>query len=169
MIEVCDNFLEEDIFKDFEKRFCGGYMDWYFNPAVVFPWDEDTLDNYQFVNTTYRNGCPQGQNHDYIIPLLEKLGVKVLLRSKFNLQTRTTEIVKRSFHSDLSSLFDDGFPYKTSIFYLNTNDGYTEFESGEIVKSVANRCLRFDGNQMHRGTTCTNSKTRIVLNINYIS
>ena len=34
----------------------------------------------------------------------------------------------------------------TSIFYVNTNNGYTKFEDGSIVESVANRMLIFDSN-----------------------
>ena len=168
MIEVYDNFLEEDIFKDLEERFCYGYVEWHFNPHVVASSDKDDLNNFQFTNPIYRNGCPQNEHCDALLPIFDKLGVKFLLKAKINLQTRTTQIIKRSFHSDMKEVLTDYFPHKTVIYYLNTNDGYTEFESGEIVESVANRCLRFDGNQMHRGTTCTNRKTRIVLNINYI-
>ena len=168
MIEVSDNFLEEDIFKDLERRFCSDHVEWHFNPNVVFPWDEDTLDNFQFTNSLYKHGSPQNEHYNAILPIFDKLEVQFPLRAKLNLQTRTTEIVKRSFHADMKDVLSDEFPYKTAILYLNTNNGYTEFESGEIVESVANRCLRFEGNQMHRGTTCTDQKTRVVLNINYI-
>tara|TARA_B100000945_G_C20352248_1_gene582853 strand:- start:98 stop:604 length:507 start_codon:yes stop_codon:yes gene_type:complete len=168
MIEVFDNFLEEDIFKDLERRFCVDYVEWHFNSHVVFPWDEDDLNNFQFVNSIYANGSPQNEHYNAILPLFDKLEVKFPLRAKLNLQTRTSEIISRSFHSDMGDTLSDDIPYKTAIYYLNTNDGYTEFETGEIVESVANRVVIFEGNQNHRGTTCTNQKTRIVLNINYI-
>ena len=168
MIEVFDNFLEEDVFEDLERRFCVDFVEWHFNPHVVFPWDEDDLNNFQFVNAIYTNGSPQNEHYNAILPLFDKLEVKFPLRAKLNLQTRTPEIVKRSFHSDMGDTLSDDMPYKTAIYYLNTNDGYTEFETGEIVESVANRVVIFEGNQNHRGTTCTNSKTRVVLNINYI-
>ena len=168
MIEVFDNFLKEDIFKDLERRFCVDYVEWHFNSHVVFPWDEDDLNNFQFVNAIYTNGSPQNEHYNAILPLFDKLEVKFPLRAKLNLQTRTPEIISRSFHSDMGDTLSDDIPYKTAIYYLNTNDGYTEFETGEIVESVANRVVIFEGNQNHRGTTCTNQKTRIVLNINYI-
>jgi len=168
MIEVFDNFLEKDIFEDLERRFCVDYVEWHFNPHVVFPWDEDDLNNFQFVNTIYAHGSPQNEHYNSILPIFDKLEIKFPLRSKLNLQTRTPEIVKRSFHADMKDVLDDDFPYKTAIYYLNTNDGYTEFETGEMVESVSNRIVIFNGNQMHRGTTCTDQKTRVVLNINYI-
>ena len=54
-----------------------------------------------------------------------------------------------------------------AIFYVNSNDGFTEFETGEKIKSMENRLLMFDNKLKHFGTTSTNSKTRIVLNLCY--
>ena len=51
---------------------------------------------------------------------------------------------------------------------MNTNNGYTEFEDGTKVESVANRFVSFPEKMKHRGTSCTDKKTRIVININYL-
>ena len=103
-----------------------------------------------------------------------KLHVISLYRIKVNCEKRHSKRYYSNFHYDYNSFKGThenpiGHDHmKTGILYLNTNDGYTEFETGEIVESVANRVVIFEGNQNHRGTTCTNQKTRIVLNINYI-
>ena len=55
----------------------------------------------------------------------------------------------------------------TAIFYINSNDGYTEFEDGTIVNSIQNRILIFPGNLKHRGASPTDVKSRALLNINY--
>tara|TARA_X000000368_G_C23019696_1_gene707393 strand:+ start:1339 stop:1842 length:504 start_codon:yes stop_codon:yes gene_type:complete len=167
MIEFTDNFLEDKIFSDLERRFCSDYVEWHYNPFVVFDNEKDSLDNHQFTCTAYRDGSPQNEHYNAILPLFDKLEVKVPLRVKINLQTVTSEIVERKFHTDMGGILGDT-AYKTAIFYLNTNNGYTEFETGLKLESVANRCVIFDGNISHRGTTCTDQKTRIVLNINYI-
>ena len=57
---------------------------------------------------------------------------------------------------------------KTAIYYVNSNNGWTEFETGEVVNSVANRIVIFDSNIKHVGYSCTDEKTRVVLNINYL-
>ncbi len=57
--------------------------------------------------------------------------------------------------------------WKTSIFYVNTNNGYTKFEDGTIVESVANRMVIFPANIKHTGTTCSDEKRRVVINFNY--
>ena len=57
--------------------------------------------------------------------------------------------------------------WSTSIFYVNTNNGYTKFEDGTKVESVANRLLTFPANMKHTGTSCTDEKTRVVINCNF--
>ena len=57
----------------------------------------------------------------------------------------------------------------TAIFYFNTSNGWTEFEScGTKIESIANRLLIFSGDKYHCGTSCTDQHARVVLNINYI-
>ena len=55
----------------------------------------------------------------------------------------------------------------TVAFYVNTNNGYTEFQIGAKVKSVANRAAIFDSNLVHGGHTATDQKTRVMINFNY--
>ena len=55
----------------------------------------------------------------------------------------------------------------TSIYYINTNDGYTEFEDGTKVESIENRLITFPTTTYHCGTTCTNQSLRILINFNY--
>ena len=56
---------------------------------------------------------------------------------------------------------------RTAIFYVNTNNGYTEFEDGTKVESVANRFVSFAGDLLHRGVSQTDTKERVVINFNY--
>ena len=41
----------------------------------------------------------------------------------------------------------------TSILYMNTNNGYTKFETGETVQSVENRLVTFSNHVQHTGST----------------
>ena len=57
---------------------------------------------------------------------------------------------------------------KTSVFYVNTNNGYTKFEDGNKVLSEENRLVIFDGKLKHWGSTNSCSEPyRIVFNLNY--
>ena len=57
-------------------------------------------------------------------------------------------------------------PFTKPIFF-NTNNGYTKFEDGTIIESIANRFVSFPAELRHTGTTCTDKNTRIVINFNY--
>lgn len=154
-MKVIDNFLDQDSFNHFKNIITGQYFPWYFNNQKVL--DDNHLDNYQFVNT-FKDG-------NTAMPLLdvfkEKLNVSNFLRAKLNCTTRTNKIFEFKSHrdSDVNCL--------VSIFYINSNNGYTKFENGEKIKSIENRLITFDNNLKHNGTTSTNSQTRIVLNLCY--
>jgi len=108
----------------------------------------------------------------FIIPLFfssGKIKSPSIIRIKSNLQLKTTEIETSPFHIDYRSE-DNGNEYdrlKTSIFYINSNDGYTEFKDGTKIESVANRLITFPSYMEHRGTSCTDKPFRLVINFNY--
>ena len=84
------------------------------------------------------------------------------IRINDNLTPRTV------FHREMSGYhIDVSLPGNTSILYINTNNGYTQFKNGDKVKSVANRMVTFDSQKLHSGISCTNQKMRVVLNFNY--
>ena len=167
-IQVYDQFLKEDDFKKLDRVFCQDVATWHYNDVVVSPTEDDNDYNFQFTHSIYKDCQFVSEHHELIYPILANLDAKVLLRIKFNLGIRTPEIIERKFHQDYHDVIPKNVPYKVAIFYLNTNNGYTLFESGDKVQSIANRIVMFDGELKHCGTTCTDSKTRVVLNINYI-
>ena len=57
---------------------------------------------------------------------------------------------------------------KTSVFYLNDNNGYTKFENGEVIESKANRAVIFDSPELHTGSTPTDEYARYVINLNWV-
>ena len=74
---------------------------------------------------------------------------------------KTPEHVQSAFHRDVDNCI-------TAIYYVNTNNGYTEFESnGMKVNSVENRLVIFDSNEKHRAVTATDTSRRSVINFNY--
>ena len=174
-IKIVDNFMPEDMFLDYSKSIIqihwttsnitykgedanlqGSYLD-----------DElscNEIDNFMLVHGFYLNNCPSSQlYYQFIEPLLPHIQVKSLVSAKINLHPRTEKIVQHGYHID--NKFNDSF---TSLFYLNTNDGYTQFkESGTKIESVANRLVTFPSSYYHTGSTCTNQKYRMILNLNY--
>ena len=55
----------------------------------------------------------------------------------------------------------------TSIFYLNTNNGGTQFKDDKFVQSKKNRLVTFPTNTYHAGVWSTDAKLRYVLNMTY--
>ena len=80
---------------------------------------------------------------------------------KVNLYTKTHKLYYHDSHRDY------GFNHKGCVYSINTCDGGTVIDDS-LYESVANRMLFFDPSQPHHSTTCTNTKRRVNLNINYI-
>ena len=81
------------------------------------------------------------------------------------------KIINGSNHPNIRSGFHVDFHYehsRTAIFYVNTNDGYTEFEDGTKIESKENRIVIFPTLIKHSGVTCTDQQNRVVINFNYI-
>ena len=161
MIEVIDNFLEEDVFKEIEKILMGDKFPWFFND---FKNDDNDINNFQFTHTVVRgNGNIESKFIQYMKPFFDKLNIKKIFRIKINLTTRTEKLFNHLYHTDVS------FQCTTAIFYINSNNGKTIFKNGEEVNSVANRMVIFNSNLEHAATSHTDEKTRVVINFNYES
>ena len=97
-------------------------------------------------------------------PLLDKINPVAVARVKGNLYPCTDEIIEHGYHVDYE---DSNSNAKTSIFYLNTNNGYTKLLDGTVIESIANRLLTFPTNMPHTSSTCNDKQIRSNININY--
>ena len=163
-VTIQDNFLMEDLFDDYvacidSNDFCWNWMGIVGDDKFV----SHPKYNRQLVHMFYPKSNLYNDYFNFFEILLFQLHPKIkkLIRMKLNCIHRTHEIIRHGFHIDTDE------KCKTSILYMNTNNGYTEFETGEIVESVANRLVTFDSSIKHLGTTCTDSVDRRVLNINW--
>ena len=103
---------------------------------------------------------------EVLLPILHKVKPLAVFRIKANLQLHGGEAYKSNWHYDFTG---DGYPVSdmmTAIYYVNSNNGYTEFTDCK-VESVANRMVFFPSNTKHRGVNATNVKARYVINFNY--
>lgn len=100
-----------------------------------------------------------------IRPILLKINPFHLLRVKANLTFNHQEKLAGNFHVDVGVFSGMGM---TAIMYFTTSNGPTEFKNGRIVNSVENRLVIFPNEFLHTGYRSTNTKERIVLNINWI-
>ena len=167
-MKIQDDFLPQEQYEHIRKNMMSAEFPWFYNSSVLhgIDRDDDISDRGQFthaflVSDKVTSRKKLSHQFDLIKPLLDNLKGSEIFRIKSNLQLRTESIEKTGWH-------DDGFgDCTTAIYYINSNDGVTEFEDGSLIHSVANRIVTFNGRSKHRGSTHTNTKTRIVINLNY--
>jgi hypothetical protein len=174
MKEVKDKFLPNKDFKIIQNIMLGDEFPWYYNVSINGGSEirtEDGLDSYQLTHTFYGNNNVSSDFFRFLEPLLSKIDLVSILRLKANLGPRTEKINKSALHCDGDNSWgrrEWSSDWYTSIFYINTNNGYTYFEDGSKVKSVENRIVTFPCYVRHGGASCTDNNIRVVLNMNYI-
>ena len=166
-MKIIDNALSEKKYQELYKAITDELeFPWYLqNTGVSVEGDGSFQFTHQFCNQL-GNRSP----FDFLMkPMYYRLGVNKLYRCKMNLTMKTKKTYEfLPLHTDFS--FTDGgkkFDYNTAIFYLNTNNGYTLFEDGTKVDSVANRMVVFNSNTKHAGCSPTDELRRCVINFNY--
>lgn len=154
-LKVFDNFLSQKHYQELVE-----FMDnseWYYNSTIVLD-NEKGPDKYQFVMPIWAQGWIHQR---YLVELFSTyLEPRAWVRIKANFSPKRTKIIENDLH------IDSNHGDLTGIFYLNSNDGYTHFNGGKKVESVANRMVIFPRETMHSGTTSTTDH-RKVINFNW--
>ena len=173
-IKIEDNFIEQEKFDELQDLIFGPRFSWKYGTII----DYEDLGTFQFTHLFYAMNSPISNVIEQLNPILQEIKAVSIWQIKANLLTKTPNIIKNTFHVDMGDKTVEGInemseekmkQWATSIFYMNTNNGYTEFEDGTKVESVANRIVTFPANIKHRGTSCTDEKTRVVINFNYFA
>lgn len=130
----------------------------------------EAIFNFTFYRRFYRSEFIDDFYHEqrkHIKAVYERLEVEKMLMMRANCTTALLENKQSGFHRDLEDSPEEE-KAKTCILYLNSNDGGTQFKTGEFVRSKANTAVIFPATKEHAGVWCTNRKLRFVLNINYV-
>lgn len=165
-IKVVDNFLDVNEFIELKNYIIvNGNLPWYIRNSVG---NIGSNDGYFLMHMFYNDFKPSSDHFKILAPLLENINPLSLIRIKSNFYPTTSEMIHHDFHVDFSNLHGDAISCKACLFYLNTNNGKTIFETGEEIKSIENRAVFFDPSIPHRSTTCTNDPIgRFNINFNY--
>ena len=126
--------------------------------------------NWQMVHKFYEGGRPQSPQWDLILPLINRIQPRALIRVKANLNHHTDELIEYDYHTDCGEYYPDGGEnvFKgatTAVFYLNDNDGYSSRTGLELF--LRRTGLSSSSQSPHAGTSTTDTKFRFVLNLNY--
>lgn len=165
-IEVVDNFLPEKVYNHIHDtlsdKIDSPIFPWFYAPIVTGEQKEND-NSFYFLHLFYAQDRPQSPFYELLFPLLEEVNSKALLRVKANLYpNQGVGVREHAFHQDLP------FKHNGALYSLNTCDGYTRI-GDEKIPSVANRIIFFDSSQPHCSTTCSDTKYRMNININYFS
>ena len=175
-IQVVDNFLPQPLFDQIQAEVGSANFPWFYNSSNIYGSNSRFIDAdadvpYQFTHTLYHedSGGPNSSAFEMFDPVFNLLGVKELHRAKLNLGPQTSNHVRGGFHYDVM-VSDDSFDimfadWYIGLLYFNSNNGYTEFDDGETVTSVANRLVRFPASRLHTGVSQTDTQVRVVLNV----
>ena len=161
---IQDDFLPEEQFQAiatsivYNERF-----PWFYCGTIA---DGQETSDFQFTHSVYSHQegtvSPGLEALRSILDILDPLA---LIRIKINGIVKQDKIIEHTLHRDGGRITNP--EWTTAIFYLNTNNGYTLFEDGTKVESVANRLVTFPSNILHTGTSCTDENMRICVNFNY--
>ena len=164
-LRIVDDFLDSDSHLRIKESL--EYKDfWSYDPYKAGSMSDQIKDGqlcHDFFFEMYRS-----PHIEVLFPIIGRIKPMAIWRIKANLQLHGgEEAYKSNWHYDFTG---DGYPVEnmeTAIYYVNSNNGYTEFENDTIVPSVSNRIVFFPSNLKHRGVNATNVKCRYVINLNY--
>ena len=159
MFEIKKNFLEKDEVNTMVKILTSYTFPWYFYDTTAYEKDKS---NFLFSHVLFENNKINSNHFESIlIPILNKLKLKKIIRAKLNFYTKREKQIKTQYHTD----FKDN--HTVALFSFNTNNGYTDFKNGKKIKSTKNQLGIFSGSLQHRSVNQTDKKYRINLNINF--
>ncbi len=167
MIQVINNFLNNDKFHSIYNIITSSNFPWY------FPENGKTNFTHDIVKKTQDKVKTSFWVTPILSPLLQefqninkKISDMQLTKAKIDLTYRTNEIVENEPSVDVSKI-DLNEPTETAILYLNTNDGYTQIVGSNKIESVQNRILILPTNTSYFETTTTDNDFRLVLKLVY--
>jgi len=161
-----ENFLSEVDFKALEDTIT--------SESFLWQWREGAVDGNDGSGDIYFSSALFGQygplNHHFeaCIPVLNRLNCDHILRIKANLDLKTDKVLESTgFHTDVE-VHTKGI--YTMLLYINDCNGATLFEKDNApVKSKRNRAIIFPSSHRHAGCKQTDTPTRFVLNLNFMS
>tara|TARA_R110000851_G_C12762432_1_gene533221 strand:+ start:31 stop:567 length:537 start_codon:yes stop_codon:yes gene_type:complete len=173
VMQIIDDYLPQEQFEKIYNKYMSNKVKWEYvnvaNPAA------DKIGMFSFNNMIYDMRFHPPGDKSYLTKCedlhhLVKNNMAII-RAKANLFTIRDESIKYGWHYDLVQENDIQKPldnFKTLLYYINNNNGGTDFENDKFVQSKANRAVIVDGNVKHQSVGQTDTNVRLNININYM-
>ena len=164
-VRIFNDYLPEDVFDNLQNVMMSSDFPWHWTSNISTCPDTNNKDGqFQFLHPFLIPETGLVSPYMQLLwPLVNKIHPAHILRIKANLNVNNSGKQLGYFHVD--QFVKES---KTAIFYVNTNDGYTEFDTGETVNSIANRLVVFDSDTKHVGYGPTKCERRVLINLNYV-
>ena len=165
---ICTDVIDKQSFTAMHDYLTSDRFAWFYSNSIVAEKDSLTDKKYQaqFVHFFHQNSSvvTSQENWQMLFPIFEVLQPYSFIRVKANNIPMNEKHIVHGFHTDTT------VPLSwTAIYYVNTNNGYTQFEDGMKIQSKANSMVVFPSNMKHSGSTCTDQQSRINININFLT
>ena len=171
-LKIIDNFLSENHFQmlvnNTINRNDGNQIQFRVVSNVEnVGFGSDDYWSWYMIHMVYARDVPQSEIftnlRDMFVPrFTEEFNFKTMIRIKINAYPHTNKVREHKKH------FDYSYAHTGALFSLNTCDGYTKFNDGTKVASIANRIVFFDASKTHQSTTTSDAKLRYNINFNFI-
>lgn len=161
--KIYENFLPNEDFNRIKAVMESPVFPWYYQKDVSHKNQSEYDDRNLFYMTHlfFHNGLPTSDKLETILPLINAIGAKAIIRIKGNLYPNFG-----INECDLPHV-DYEYSHKAAILYLNNNNGPTVLEDGTEIESKENRLLLFDGSKPHDSKYCTDAMYRMNINLNF--
>jgi hypothetical protein len=160
MTKVIDDFLDKKYFEELQEMVLSADFPWFFQKSVNNNQEDKDLYFY-LTHLLYENDQSNSDFFPDFKPLLDKIDYKKLIRVKVNLYPRTEKFKVNAPHIDFP------FENKGFLLYFNSCDSKTLLQHC-YIDCIENRGVYFDPTKPHSSSSCTNTKARFSLNVNYI-
>ena len=163
-MQVTEDFLQQEYYEHLYNIITDTQFPWMYQKRVANHSEnpEDNLNHYYFVHSLFYEYKIESPLYDEFLYLFKSLNVHFLHRARVLMFVNQGEQYIHDTHIDHKE------HCKTALIYMNSNNGFTQFEDGERVESIENRLLVFDGSIPHSSSTATDTKERLLLSVTYI-
>lgn len=179
MYNIIDNLLTESYLKDLQNYFLSQQCEWNYNDNLTGDESYEVLGSFGFTmrlhwNQMFVNSYAGILSRALIFTALDKV-IEITEKPHLVVRARADMTVYNPLNHCHELHTDYSYEHRTAIFYLNTSDGNTllyDRDGKELLTEVIpieNRLLVFDGLLQHTGHSPSNHKSRVLVNMNFMT
>jgi len=179
MIKIIDNLLTKSYLKDLQNYFLSQQCEWSYNDNLTGDESYEVLGSFGFTmrlhwNQMFINSHAGTLSRALIFTALDKV-IEIVQKPHLVVRARADMTLYNPSNHCHELHTDYPYEHTTAIFYLNTSDGNTLLYDREgkklltEVEPIENRLLIFDGLLQHTGHSPSNHKSRVLVNMNFMT